>query len=230
MEKNRINLASLDASHLAEASDVTQLALHNKKPWYKKPNLRTLYLTLVPAALGVEMTSGYDGSVLNGLQAVTHWVTCTQCNPSSLRVRTNLHADFNNPEGAILGILNAIFGFGCVFAVPFVAWFNDRYGRKAAIILGTCFCIVGVALQTAAINSTDTFTRNAQMLTLIATSWYVSSCAIHCRDGDVSSSSTTTLCRTIPDYEKTLCNRWCICSHCRVGLSFGKGCYWWSLQ
>jgi MFS family permease len=46
-----------------------------------------------------------------------------------------------------------MFGFGSVFAIPFVAWFNDRYGRKAAIILGTLFCIVGVALQTAAINS-----------------------------------------------------------------------------
>jgi len=76
MEKDTVNLDVIHASHLAEVSDVTQLALHNKTPWYKKPNLRMLYLTLVPAALGVEMTSGYDGSVLNGLQAVTHWVQC----------------------------------------------------------------------------------------------------------------------------------------------------------
>ena len=76
MEKYSAGLDNLDASHLAEVSDVAQLALHNKTPWYKKPNLRMLYLTLVPAALGVEMTSGYDGSVLNGLQAVTHWVSC----------------------------------------------------------------------------------------------------------------------------------------------------------
>lgn len=76
MEKHPAALETLDASALAEVSDVAQLALHNKTPWYKKPNLRMLYLTLVPAALGVEMTSGYDGSVLNGLQAVTHWVTC----------------------------------------------------------------------------------------------------------------------------------------------------------
>ena len=76
MEKNTVAIDHLDASQLAEVSDVAQLALHNKTPWYKKPNLRRLYLTLVPAALGVEMTSGYDGSVLNGLQAVTHWVAC----------------------------------------------------------------------------------------------------------------------------------------------------------
>ena len=80
MEKQPVNISKIDASHLAESSDVTQLALHNQVPWYKKPNLRLLYLTLVPAALGVEMTSGYDGSVVNGLQAVTHWLEC-KCIP-----------------------------------------------------------------------------------------------------------------------------------------------------
>ena len=46
-----------------------------------------------------------------------------------------------------------MFGFGAVFSIPLVAYFNDRFGRKAAIILGTIFAIIGVALQTAAINS-----------------------------------------------------------------------------
>jgi hypothetical protein len=68
--------ANLNASQLAKTSDVTHLQALDTTPWYKKPNLRKLYLTLVPAALGVEMTSGYDGSVLNGLQAVKPWLTC----------------------------------------------------------------------------------------------------------------------------------------------------------
>ncbi|KAL0638277.1 hypothetical protein Q9L58_002734 [Maublancomyces gigas] len=42
-------------------------------PWYQKPNLRRLYLFLVPAAMGVEWTSGFDGSIMNGLQAVDTW-------------------------------------------------------------------------------------------------------------------------------------------------------------
>jgi MFS family permease len=42
-----------------------------------------------------------------------------------------------------------------VAALPFVAWFNDRFGRRKAIILGTAFCCIGVALQTASINSKD---------------------------------------------------------------------------
>lgn len=45
-------------------------------PWYKKPNLRRLYLSLVPAAMGVEWTSGFDGSIMNGLQAVDSWDKC----------------------------------------------------------------------------------------------------------------------------------------------------------
>lgn len=57
----------------AEQSAVAQLLAHDTTPWYKKTNLRFLYLCLVPAALGVEMTTGYDGSVLNGLQAVNAW-------------------------------------------------------------------------------------------------------------------------------------------------------------
>jgi hypothetical protein len=66
----------VDALHLAQLSDVTYLLNQDTTPWYKKKNLRILYATLVPAALGVEMTSGYDGSVLNGLQAVVPWNDC----------------------------------------------------------------------------------------------------------------------------------------------------------
>lgn len=65
----------------AEESEVTRLLRLDTTPWYKKPNLRRLYLCLVPAVLGVEMTSGYDGSVLNGLQAVGPWLDCEEYSP-----------------------------------------------------------------------------------------------------------------------------------------------------
>lgn len=54
----------------------TRLLNSDLTPWYQKPNLRRLYFFLVPAAIGVEMTSGFDGSVLNGLQAVDRWNEC----------------------------------------------------------------------------------------------------------------------------------------------------------
>jgi hypothetical protein len=62
-----------DVAAIAEQSEVNRLMSLDTTPWYRKPNLRFLYLCLVPAALGVEMTTGYDGSVLNGLQAVEAW-------------------------------------------------------------------------------------------------------------------------------------------------------------
>lgn len=57
----------VDATELAKVPEVNAILNLDEKPWYRKKDLRLLYLTLVPAALGVEMTSGYDGSVLNGL-------------------------------------------------------------------------------------------------------------------------------------------------------------------
>ena len=74
-----------DVRRVAQESEVARLLRLDTTPWYKKPNLRRLYLCLVPAVLGVEMTSGYDGSILNGLQAVGPWLACT-CIPYKLRV------------------------------------------------------------------------------------------------------------------------------------------------
>lgn len=56
---------------------LTRIAQADTKPWYKKPNLRFLYLILIPTALGVEWTSGFDSSMMNSLQAVKSWVDCT---------------------------------------------------------------------------------------------------------------------------------------------------------
>ena len=129
-------LDHLDATRLAQVSDVTHLHQQDTTPWYRKKNLRFLYLTLVPSALGVEMTSGYDGSVLNGLQAVQSWIDY-----------------FDNPQGAILGIITAAFSLGSVAAIPLVPWVNDRFGRKMSIKFGSLLILIGVVLQTASVNS-----------------------------------------------------------------------------
>jgi hypothetical protein len=42
------------AQQLANQSEVIRLLEADTVPWYKKPNLRFLYLCLVPAALGVK--------------------------------------------------------------------------------------------------------------------------------------------------------------------------------
>lgn len=66
-----------DVAAVTSKSEVRRLIDLDTKPWYQRPNLRRLYFALVPAVLGVEMTSGYDGSIMNGLQAVKPWLDCT---------------------------------------------------------------------------------------------------------------------------------------------------------
>lgn len=57
-------------------SRLTELAKADTRKWYQKPNLRLLYLILIPCGLGVEWTSGFDSSMMNSLQAVKSWVDC----------------------------------------------------------------------------------------------------------------------------------------------------------
>lgn len=61
-----------------EASDpvVTRAIEADKVPWYKKPNLRYLYILLFPTCMGIEMTSGWDSQMINAVQFVDLWQEC----------------------------------------------------------------------------------------------------------------------------------------------------------
>lgn len=52
--EDKRKLAAIDLSDPV----VTRLAAQDTTPWYRKPNLRMLYLVLFPTCIGVEMTSG----------------------------------------------------------------------------------------------------------------------------------------------------------------------------
>jgi hypothetical protein len=52
------------------------LIANDKTPWYKKPNLRLLYLILFPACMGIEITSGFDSQIINTVQIVYTWNKC----------------------------------------------------------------------------------------------------------------------------------------------------------
>ena len=65
-----------DVAVVASQSEVRRLLDFDTVPWYKRRNLRRLYSTLIPAVLVVETTPGYDGSIMNGLQAVKPWLDC----------------------------------------------------------------------------------------------------------------------------------------------------------
>jgi hypothetical protein len=60
------------------ASDpiLTRISEEDKVPWYRKPNLRYLYLMLFPTCMGIELTSGFDSQMINALQIVDSWNVC----------------------------------------------------------------------------------------------------------------------------------------------------------
>jgi hypothetical protein len=47
---------------------LTRLVAEDTVPWYKKPNLRMMYVWLFLCCMGVEMTSGFDSQLINTLQ------------------------------------------------------------------------------------------------------------------------------------------------------------------
>ncbi|KAH6670848.1 hypothetical protein F5X68DRAFT_215386 [Plectosphaerella plurivora] len=53
---------------------IQKFAQEDPVPWYKKPNLRYLYLLLFPTCMAMELTSGFDGQMVNALQIVPAWV------------------------------------------------------------------------------------------------------------------------------------------------------------
>ncbi|KAE8153375.1 general substrate transporter [Aspergillus avenaceus] len=108
----------------------------NDISWYRKGHLIRLNLIIVSMVM-FSSANGYDGSLMNGLQALDQWNTF-----------------LNNPTGARLGWLNAIYWLGCGIGYPSAAWVANKFGRKPGVYAGYVFLALGCALQTA--SSTET--------------------------------------------------------------------------
>ncbi|TVY73599.1 Lactose permease [Lachnellula suecica] len=102
--------------------------------WYKEPGMRGLYIALMFAVL-TSATNGYDGSMMNGLQALDEW-----------------KLSFNNPDSATRGLLNAIMSVGSIVALPITPYIADILGRRVGIITGCLIMIIGVILQSIGVN------------------------------------------------------------------------------
>lgn len=126
---------SRQAADISAHSQVLQLMNQDPVPWYRKSNLRALYLLLLPACLISEITSGIDSSMLTGLQAVAEW-----------------NDYFGQPSGAILGLMTASYGLGSFLSLPLMAIIMDRWGRKFAIIISTAWIAIGSVIQGVSIN------------------------------------------------------------------------------
>lgn len=105
------------------------------KPWYRVRGLFVLNLWIGFITIAC-VACGYDGSLLNGLQAIEQWSVY-----------------FNNPTGIRLGVLATGFSFGTVLVSFRVAdILSDKFGRRAAIGIGQSFAVIGAAIQGSSIN------------------------------------------------------------------------------
>lgn len=115
---------------------LTRIVQQDHVPWWKKRNLRVLYALLLPTCIGIEMTSGFDSQMINTVQIAPTW-----------------QAYFNEPEGALKGIISAAYNLGAICALPFVPWVNDNVGRRWAIFLGSWIMVIGSLIQAFSLNA-----------------------------------------------------------------------------
>ncbi|KAB2111700.1 hypothetical protein AG0111_0g357 [Alternaria gaisen] len=99
------------------------------RPWYHQPELRKLYLLMPFLFLG-STTLGYDGSLLNGLQAMPAWKEF-----------------FHHPTGSRLGLLGAFPGFGGFAVLLFTPYIADMMGRRLGTAIGCLLVIMGSIIQ-----------------------------------------------------------------------------------
>ncbi|TLD22399.1 hypothetical protein PspLS_07748 [Pyricularia sp. CBS 133598] len=116
-------------SQHAANSEFAAVLPTDARPWYLTPHLIRLNLLLLVPLLS-SATVGYDGSMMNGLQILTFF-----------------KHDFNNPTGAILGLMNAVYPLGKVIALFVVTPVADQFGRKLPMAIGLVGCIAFAILQ-----------------------------------------------------------------------------------
>ena len=146
---------------------LTRIVDEDKVRWWKKPNLRLLYLLLYPTCMGIEITSGFDSQMINGLQLVTAWNKCQytlRVEDTYANIETLISADFGtasvNAKGAtvysiagpLLGIISSAYNLGAILAVPVVPWVAQKLGRRWSIMIGSAFQCVGAIIQGFSVN------------------------------------------------------------------------------
>ena len=125
-----------------DQSIINNLVAQDHVRWWNKPNLRRLYLLLVPFCLFIESTSGFDSSMMNGMQALPYWKEF-----------------FNYPKGGQLGLLVACYNLGAITSIPFIALVSDHFGRRKSIVFGSLIMCVGAVMQGLSRNRVYLFIR-----------------------------------------------------------------------
>ena len=121
------------------------------KYWFRFPHLLKLNLILLVPLLSSSV-AGYDGnahrfiipspisnigigSLMNGLQTLPQW-----------------KAYFNQPQGALLGLVNAAQSLGSFVALPVVGMLSDKFGRKKVLLSGILIILAATIIGSASVN------------------------------------------------------------------------------
>ncbi|KAI1336637.1 general substrate transporter [Xylariaceae sp. FL0016] len=103
--------------------------------WLRDRGVLKLNCVLLLSLLSSYAT-GFDGSMMNGLQSLDAWKSF-----------------FGNPGASDLALLNAIQNVGQLAALPFCAALCDRFGRRPALVGSAAVMLLGIALQGGAVNT-----------------------------------------------------------------------------
>jgi sugar porter (SP) family MFS transporter len=135
-------MVAIKTSNLGNSADpiVSRLVAEDKVRWWKKPNLRRMYVWLFLCCMGVEMTSGFDSQLVNTLQIAQPWHRYFG------NERVNEDGDYAI-EAGLLGFINSSYMLGSVFAVPFAPWVAQKFGRRWSIMIGSLIMVAGALLQ-----------------------------------------------------------------------------------
>ena len=119
---------------------ITRMLEQDKVRWWKKRNLRLMYVWLFCCCMGVEITSGFDSQLIGTLQFS---VPFNKYFGDGYLDKDGEHSI--NPK--IIGFMSACYQLGSILAVPIAPWLNQRYGRRMAIFVGSVIMVVGAILQ-----------------------------------------------------------------------------------
>ncbi|RDL38273.1 uncharacterized protein BP5553_02613 [Venustampulla echinocandica] len=129
---------------LGKESDpiLTRLVDEDKVIWYKKRNLRLLYLLLYPTCMGIEITSGFDSQLINGVQFLPPWLKYFGHPAIDVKGKDTWMVD-----APLLGMVASAYSLGAILMVPVVPWAAQAFGRRWSIFLGSALQCVGAIIQ-----------------------------------------------------------------------------------
>lgn len=106
----------------------------DRLPWYRDTTLWKLNLLLLCALL-TQTATGFDASMLNGMQSLPQW-----------------RRFFGQPEGTRLGAMNFGPTGGTLISILISSQLCDWFGRRKPIFGGSCLIVVGSVIQAAAVD------------------------------------------------------------------------------